>query len=161
MPDGPVVVNTSPLIALDIIGLVDILRAYDEVIVPAAVVRELDAGGAGRPGHGLLDRARFLVVASPRGAPPPDLGPGEGEAIALADERRARFVVLDDRVARTAARLRGLRVAGTLGLLGAAKRRGDVPALAPLLVRLAEAGFRLPDDLVDALLREVGEPPLR
>lgn len=46
-----VVVNSTPLIALSIIGRLPLLRAlFDEVIVPASVYEEIVLQGRGRPG---------------------------------------------------------------------------------------------------------------
>jgi predicted nucleic acid-binding protein len=73
MPDAPrgmVVVNTTPIIALSIVGRLDLLQSlYGEVWIPPAVYGEVMAG-AGRPGTQDLERAlhsRRLPVRSHRG----------------------------------------------------------------------------------------------
>ena len=101
---GEVVADTSPLIALARIGELDLLRRlYGRVAVPAAVEAEL-AIGSDRPGARMLEAALvagWLSVqpVSDR-APGPDLslllGPGEAEAIVLAEERQARLLLIDD-----------------------------------------------------------------
>ena len=63
------------------------------------------------------------------------LDSGEQEVIALALATGADSVLIDERKGRQAARERGLRVSGTLGVLRLAADRG--------LVRLAEAMDRL------------------
>lgn len=62
-----------------------------------------------------------------------DLGPGESEVLALALERPGATVILDDGTGRRCARLLGIPLMGTLGVLVAAKRRGWVRTLAPVL----------------------------
>ena len=51
------------------------------------------------------------------------LDEGERHAIALAEEIRAELILIDDWEGRREARLRGLEVVGTLGVLLAAARR--------------------------------------
>jgi predicted nucleic acid-binding protein len=48
---------------------------------------------------------------------------GEAEVLALAEEREARLVVIDERKARRYAQRLGIPLTGTLGLLVAAKER--------------------------------------
>ncbi|MEO8197322.1 MAG: hypothetical protein ABI689_11420 [Thermoanaerobaculia bacterium] len=51
MPEGPVVCDTGPLIALSVIDHLQILQPlFGRVIVPQAVLDEVSAGGADRPG---------------------------------------------------------------------------------------------------------------
>jgi len=82
------------------------------------------------------------------------LGRGEAEVIGLAQERGADVVVLDDRAARRVAGAVGLQVIGTVGVLVAARRIGIIPAVVPLLEELREQGFRLSDDVLDAIRRD-------
>ncbi len=69
------------------------------------------------------------------------LGRGEEEVIALARDIGAEYVVLDDLAARDLAVSRGLRVIGTVGILIAARRKGVIPSVIPLLENLREEGF--------------------
>ncbi len=88
-----------------------------------------------------------------------ELDVGEAEAIALAAERRADLVLVDEHRGRVAARRMGLSTMGLLGLLLLAKRRGVVPAIAPLLRRLEqEAGFWVGTELHQRVLADAGEP---
>ncbi|QXD16313.1 DUF3368 domain-containing protein [Rhodocaloribacter litoris] len=87
-----------------------------------------------------------------------DLGRGEAEAIALALERNADLVLLDEREGRRAARRLGLSVTGVLGLLVEAKAKGHVATLRPLVDALRQvAGFYVHDEVYRAVLRQVGE----
>jgi len=96
MPDAPrgvVVVDTTPIIALCMIGQLRLLGSlYGEVWIPPAVHAEVKAGGS-RPGAAELQRAVFVRVAAL--ADPSqadllsDLDRGEAEVIALAREQQA------------------------------------------------------------------------
>lgn len=77
--------------------------------------------------------------------------------LALALEMGVQRVVLDDLAARRFARRHGLSSIGTLGILLAARFRGDLPALRPEIQRLREYGFRASEALVDAVLLAAGE----
>ncbi|MGM0577132.1 MAG: DUF3368 domain-containing protein [Myxococcota bacterium] len=87
-----------------------------------------------------------------------ELDPGETEAIALAVERKADVLLVDERRARRAATRLGQRVLGVLGVLLQAKRRGLVEELRPILHDLTEeAGFRIGPELVARVLKAAGE----
>ncbi|HLB12979.1 MAG TPA: DUF3368 domain-containing protein, partial [Dehalococcoidia bacterium] len=85
-----------------------------------------------------------------------DLDPGEFEAIALMREVEAGVLLLDDRRARATGERLGLPLTGTVGILRAARQRGLVPAVVPILEELRRLGFRISDGLVDDLRREEG-----
>ena len=86
-----------------------------------------------------------------------DLGPGEAEAIALSRQVGADRVVMDDLDGRRFARRLGVVPVGTLGLLLAARLRGDLPSLRTEIERLRAGGFRVSPALVEAVLRTAGE----
>jgi len=85
------------------------------------------------------------------------LDEGEAEVVALAIERRADLVLLDEREARFVARNFGLKVVGTIGVLLRAKRLGFIESLKEEMRRLKEAGFRVSEKLEEEILREAGE----
>jgi len=65
-----------------------------------------------------------------------DLGDGESEVIALAVEKRANLVLLDESDARRTADLYGLSKTGIIGLLIRAKQEGHIDSLKTDLDRL-------------------------
>ena len=85
------------------------------------------------------------------------LGAGEAEAIALAQRRRARLLLVDDARGRRIARSRGVPVAGVAGVLLAAKIRQEVEAVGPILRELAAAGYRLAPRLLAQVRATAGE----
>lgn len=156
-----VVSNTSPLLYLHQLGRIDLLPAlYSHVLVPASVVEELAAGRAA--GHDVPSVAGLpwaRVVSSPTLALlalATDLGRGEAEAIAIAHERNA-LLILDDGLARRHAKLVGVTLTGTLGVLVKAKGTGHISTVAPLVSRLTELGFRVSEQTRDAILKLANE----
>ena len=160
-----VIADTGPLIALARIGQLDLLRRlYGRVVVPSAVHTEL-AIDSNRPGAKVLAgvfAAGWIAVdsvtdSSVRSELDQLLGPGEAEAIALAEQEDTRFLLIDDARGRRTARARGIPVVGVAGVLLAAKSRGELAAVGPVLDRLASAGYRLSPRLVAATLDRADE----
>ena len=75
------------------------------------------------------------------------MGAGEVEAICLAQELKADYVLIDERKASSVARRLGLAVAGTLG---AEKELVDLHAA---IAALRQTNFRGPSDLIEELLK--------
>ncbi len=159
-----VVSDTSPLRAFAHLELLSILPAlYDPIVVPPAVLRELETPTRRFPA---LPREGLPFV---RVASPVDEGRvrelelklerAEAEAIALALEVETATLLMDEAKGRAVAAGFGLPVIGTLGVLRDAKTAGLVPRVGPLIGRLtSEISFFLDADLVEEVLRQVGEP---
>ena len=77
--------------------------------------------------------------------------------IELALRRRIGLVAIDEARGRRAAAAAGLTVTGPLGLLGLAKIRGLIPAVAPHVVAMRASGVYLDDALVNRFLAAVDE----
>jgi len=155
------VVNASPLILLGKIGQLHLLEALaPQVLVAAAVVEELAAGAdLDHEGRSTVTWAQARSVQNvpvPQSIAGWDLGAGESQVLAhcLGGRKRA---VLDDAEARAAARVHGVRLIGTLGVVLRARRANLLPAARPVIERLQERGAFLSDDLVRQALRKVGE----
>ncbi len=165
--DRIVVADAGPLIALARIERLSLLNTlYGSVVVPETVLLELRldsdrpgarvlsdslAGGViqarALPEHCKADLARLSLV----------LDAGESAAILLAQETPCRFLLIDERRGRTIARRRGIPVVGSAGVLLAAKRHGLLASVEPVLVELAQQGYRLSDALVREVLRLADE----
>jgi len=158
---GPVIVNNTPLVALWVLGRLDLLRElYDEVLIPQAVYEEFVATERAVR-QAALESApwiRPVSLANPQRARVYiGLDLGEAEVLALAEERAARLVIIDELKGRRYAQRLEMPLTGTLGLLLLAKERGLVADLAPLLVELQEAGLYLGAALINRALRLAGE----
>jgi predicted nucleic acid-binding protein len=153
-----VVSDTSPLNYLAQIGLLELLPAlYGEVLIPAAVARELGHPGAPVVVRGLSEAPPAWLVTRDPAALDATIGLGGGEvaAISLAVELRAERLLMDDRAAARAAAARGLTVAGTLTVLAEASERKLVE-LAEAIQRLRATNFRVSPEVVAAFLRLQG-----
>jgi predicted nucleic acid-binding protein len=128
---------------------------FGEVLVPAAVIREVAESVLLPPSikeRGLTQPMAAAVLQV-------SLGAGESEAITLALQENAALIILDDRPARRLAEALGLQVIGTLGVLSAAKRKGLVAAIAPLLSSLDAFHFHVAPELARRVLLDAGETP--
>lgn len=158
-----VVSDAGPLLHLGAIGRLELIRALGEVLVPRWVLQEVVANGVGRPGASEVQAADWLSVGTPARGDVVDaliaggLHRGEAEAIALAVERSAGLLLIDERQGRLAAAAMGLQVVGTLGVVLAAKVRGDVATVAPVLSELRVSGLWMSDALVRQVLDAAGE----
>ncbi len=82
---------------------------------------------------------------------------GEAAVLALAEERHAALIIMDERKGRRYAQRLGIPVAGTIAVLLLAKERGLLPAVGPLLQTLVDAGLYLAPSLVTRALHLAGE----
>ncbi len=159
------IADTSPLIFLAKLDRLDLLRkSADNIFVPAAVVKEVraypddasqkieEALGSWLREEEVKERRIVDILLA-------DLDFGEAEVIALASERAAERIVMDDLDGRRLARRLGLEPIGTLGLLLAAKLQGQLESLQGEIERLEREGFRASPSLVEAVLKAAGEGP--
>lgn len=133
------VADTSPLCYLILINEVDLLRKlFSELVVPAAVIAELlheDAPEAVRvwaanlPSWVSVQENPFRNTAGLE-----KLQVGEQSAILVAESISAELILLDEKSARRIAAQRGMRITGTLGVLGEAAARGLVDLTAALTI---------------------------
>ena len=138
--------NTSPLLYLHRIGALEWLpRLFERVLVPLAVVEELDAGAA--QGHDVPDvrQLQWAEIVACRDvlleAVGSEIGPGELAVLSLASRRPGCTAILDDGQARQAASRAGIAVIGTLGVMLRAKEAGLVGQLEPFVDALSAAGM--------------------
>ena len=151
-----VVSDTSAITSLIQVGQEQILaKLFAQVIIPPAVRDELFAF------HGTIPS--FLQVVSVKGLSEVksmlvELDRGEAEAIALAEEKKADYVLIDDLAARKVAIGKGLPVIGLIGVLIKARKAGEIAALDDLLDDLEKlAGFRISSELRRQALAAAGE----
>jgi predicted nucleic acid-binding protein len=159
-----IICNTSPLINLAEIGRLDLLeKVLSGICIPPAVRDELKAKSSLFPrAAAAADSGQFRIL-SPADALlvrsfSSTLHRGEAECLALGMENPGSLLILDDLSARAVASANGLLFTGTLGVLSAAKARGHVDALAPVLHDLRiRARFWISLQLERLILEEAGE----
>ncbi len=125
-----IVINTSPLITLvAALGDLSILHfLYTEVLVPFEVSQEITAGGRDGLAVAEFEAAKWLqkketyLNISPFLLNSLDLG--EAAVIQLAKDENIQTVCIDEAVGRRIARLNGLSLTGSIGILLRAKSSG-------------------------------------
>ncbi len=128
---------------------------FGEVLVPNAVFLELLRSHPVLPAY--LRRVE-IVDSAEADALGARLGRGESEAIVLATELKADFLLIDERRGRRIAREHHLRIIGLLGIVLLARGRGLITAVRPLLLELqSKGGAYFTPELVEATCRSVGE----
>lgn len=157
------VINTTPILALiAAAGSLDMLPLlYRRVWVPCEVCREIQAGGTDDfaipefEGASWLHKQTLPVTLSPllRNS----LYSGEAAVIQLALLHDIPLVAIDETVGRRFARLSGLTVTGSIGILLRAKALGYPLSMVEAIRRMRQRGIWLSDNVVEFALRVAGE----
>ena len=149
-----VVADTGPVHYLILCGQAELLRQlFGSLLIPPAVHREMLHPQAPAAVRGWASAMpTWANVRSPTDASRfSNLGPGEREAISLALEVKADFVLMDETLGRQVAVQNGVPVKGTLGVLEEAAGRGliDLRAATNLL---KTTGIFLAEEIIEAAL---------
>lgn len=157
-----VVADTSPLVYLILIEQIEILpQLFGSVVLPDAVHAELCHRMAPEPVRNWAQALPFWAEVKPSPQVEDDafrsLGAGERAAIALALAIQADLVLIDERKGTQFAIENGLAVAGTLGVLQKAARKGCLD-LSEAFRRSKGTNFRYRQEILDSLLRETNRP---
>lgn len=159
-----VVSNTTPLIGLASIGQFGLLeQLFGVIYIPEAVFDEVvvagrDFGGAKREVSTAVwiktipinNRLAVDVLLD-------DLDLGEAEAIVLAQELDADWVLMDEKKARRKLNQLKMPKIGTLGILLKAKQIGLITTIRPELEILRENGFSISQPVIDTILQAANE----
>jgi predicted nucleic acid-binding protein len=156
------VVNAFPIILLAKVGLVDLLQHLGPpVVIPLAVLQEIQGRGPGDPAVQALAQAPWLVVVDPGPTAPAvtacHVGAGESAALTHALATPGSAAILDDGKARRCAASLAIPHQGTLGLVIHAKQQGWLAAARPVVERLRQEGLYVSDRVVNQALAQVGE----
>jgi predicted nucleic acid-binding protein len=144
-----IVINTGPLLAL-IAGYGDLSllkNLYRRILVPFEVCREIEAGGALGFGVNEFNKSDFLdKISLPLSIPTylkNSLDLGESSVIQLALQQNIATVCIDETVGRRIARLNGLKLTGSIGVLIRARQAGLGFSMSEVIDRMQARGIYL------------------
>ncbi len=150
-----VIADTGPLNYLILIDQINLLpHLFEAVLIPEAVRAELAAGKAPQIVRDWIEAPPAWLLIKPTPAPidlSPILDAGEQTAIGLALDLKIDLLIMDERAGVKAARAKGLRVVGTLGVLDQAAAVGLID-LPQALARLTATNFRVGWQLIEMFL---------
>ena len=143
-----VISDTSCLIVLDNIDALSVLKdLYSRVLITPEVQEEF---GEELPAFIEIiptkDKKYFSLLES-------IVDPGEASSLALALEIDDSILIIDDLKGRKIAQKVGIRFTGTLGVILAAKDKGTIQSVAPLLDEIKNQNFRISEELEMKFLR--------
>ena len=158
-----VISDTSVISGLIKIQQLTLLKeVFSEITIPPAVLSELEE--LRRFGYDLsaLNQAHWISERIPSDSKLINkfeevLDRGEAEAIALAKELKADFLLLDEKKGRRIAEEEGLTVIGLVGILIRAKRLQIIPKVKPILDALIKHNFRISTALYQTVLKKAEE----
>jgi len=155
-----VVADAGPPNYLILIGHIDLLPVlFEKVVLPTAVQSELASSKAPPSVQDWIANlpawveVREAPLSQTEDASLKGLDAGEKAAIQFAATVNADLLLMDDRKGVRAAQRKGLRVTGTLGILDLAAQRG-LADFAQAVDQLRQTSFRVPEALLDALLKK-------
>jgi uncharacterized protein len=155
-----IVADASPLIAFARINQLPILhKTLGSIIIPESVAKECTQEHS-RPGarviHEAIQHKTITVHADPATNQfiqlKTSLGQGESAAIALALELNS-LLMIDERLARSAAKQLHIKIIGTAGTLLLAKQKNLIPKILPLIHQLKESGYFLSNSLIQEIAK--------
>jgi predicted nucleic acid-binding protein len=151
-----IVADASPLISLAIINKLHLLdEIFEEIIVPFSVYTEIIKTDKKFSSY-LQEWSKPLIKKCKNiqafNAYQISLGKGESEAIVLSKEFQNSILLVDDKKARTVAKLENHKVIGTVGILLLAKERALVSEIKSLLIQLEENYIHLSKSLIEKAL---------
>jgi len=85
------------------------------------------------------------------------LDKGEATSIALSSEHEKSLLIIDEIKGRKAAKEMGINVTGSLGVFVAAKKKGHIRAVKPLIEKIQKTNFRISEELIERVLKKVNE----
>jgi uncharacterized protein len=154
-----IVVNTSPLLSLTKMQALDMVGKLPfEFISPREIETEILAGANQGYDVQIADWLKIVPLKNPL-APLAiaALDTGEAAVIQLALENNVSLVCIDELKGRRAALAVGLKVVGSLGLLGKAKMLGLITQIKPFIDKARNAGIYYDDNLIETFLKSFGE----
>lgn len=143
-----IISNTSCLIVLDNIGMLDVLKElYGKVFITEEVSKEFGKTVPDWIEVRKVSDNKYLKLMKNF----VDLG--EASTIALAVETDDIVIILDDLKARKLAQKLNLKITGTIGVLVKARKRNIITSTQEVLNRLRNEGFRISDEIEKEFLK--------
>jgi len=139
-----------------VISLENSTVPFKDIYITKAVHREVVVSGKAKPGEKEVTQGiknRWIKVLEVNEREPYALLLGEGETIALAKERQATLVIMDDRKGHILAKALGITVIGTLGVILLAYKLDKISRLKNELDNLRANGFWFSDRLYKELIK--------
>jgi len=156
-----IISDSSPLISLALIEKLSLLeKLYKEIYVPTAVYEEVirsDKPFSNELKQFLNDKTKSVSNKMAVEILLSDIGAGEAEAIVLALEQQPDIILIDDLKARKFAKIKGLRIIGTIGILLEAKKEGLIKEIKPLISELVLKDIRISTKIVEITLQAAQE----
>lgn len=158
-----IVINTGPLIALvAATGDLEVLHGlYSRIVVPFEVCGEITIGGQSGFAVAEFNAATFLEKLSNPSAIGAflnnSLDVGEASVIQTSLDLGISTVCIDEAVGRRIARLNGLSITGSIGILLRAKQEGIHVSIRAALANMRRHGIWVSSDLVAAAIKFAGE----
>lgn len=149
-----VICDTTPFIALASVDKIFLLRdIYSSVIVPEAVIEEINEGGKIHvPDLKTFEWIKVVSnVTTTENQLLFQLDYGERQVVLNALKLQTDLVLIDDRVSRNIAEYLGLNVKGTLGVLVDAKKKEMIPSFRELAMKMREQGIRFSIRLIEEI----------
>lgn len=153
-----IVSDTTAISNLIQFGEIQLLqKIFGEIIIPRTVQKEL----LKLKSHSILVNKfiHFDWVTVKNSTQSPNfkqlkkvLDDGEAEAISMAIELKADFLIIDEKEGRRIASEKDLKVIGTLGVLIEARKRGFIESLEKKALELKEKGFWVSQGLINQII---------
>jgi len=163
MAQSIVLSDASPLIALALINRLDLLQSLlGQVSITEVVKAEVLAEGSkpGEPAIAEAIKSNWIRVIADEWPEPQFTALDEGEASTLraaVNVGAPCLVLIDERAGRAVATELGIAIAGTVGLIVQAKKRGLIPSARALFAELLKKEFRVGAEMIREALVQVGE----
>lgn len=156
-----IIADSSPLITLALINKLEILELlFKEVIISEAVYEEIskkDKPKSAKLREYFKNSIKTVNNKIAVNILKQDIDLGEAESIVLALELKIEDILIDDLKGRKYAKIEGLKIIGSMGLLLEAKRRGFITEIKPLIEILIKNNIRLGDALIEKVLKIANE----
>jgi len=149
--------DSSALVALSIMNRLELLEIiFGEIYIPQAVYNEVTISSKPQS-RKLKAFLKDKIVSVDIKITQMGLGRGELEAIALYKNKNADFLLIDDRRAKSFAKLNEVNVIGSLGVMILAKELGKVKSIREDLEKLLDSDIFISRSLIERVLSSVGE----